>query len=160
MSKRKKILIGLALVTLVAGLCVLSFFYAFRKGIQAGGMSSSMGEFFVFQQHMDAQMANANCEGVKQAINDYLDIVAKYKDKDGSFINSTTYYGDKVLGHTRLARIERHLKNDAAADDQMKMAIEACRLHGWQDCSDAKLIFYSKKLEEKNPIACLSNMEK
>jgi hypothetical protein len=160
MTKDKKILISIVLVVLIPGLCVISFIYGFRQGIEAGGLSSSLGEFLVFQQYMDAQMANADCAGAKRAINDYLDLVTKYKDKDSSFIKSTTYYGDKMLGHARLSRIERHLKNYTEADSQMEKAMEACSLRNWSDCSEAKLIIYSKKLEEKNPIACLANVEK
>ena len=41
MTKRKKILIILAAVTLIILACILSFMFGFREGIQTGGLSSA-----------------------------------------------------------------------------------------------------------------------
>jgi len=159
MTKTKKILIVVAVIVVVAVAFIVGNLYGFRQGIIAGGMTASMAEFTMNMNHIEDQMANADCAGVKQAISDYLNLVSKYKDKEGSFISSTTYYGDEMLGHTRLSRIERYLKNYDEADKQMKEAIEACKQRNWQDCSEDHLIQYSKKLETKHPIACLANDE-
>ena len=157
MTKRKKILITLAIVTVIVLACILSFMFGFREGIQTGGLTNSTAEFMKINQHMNDQMSNANCEGVKQALNDYMNVLEKYKDVKGSFISDTEYYGDKMLIHVRLARIEKHIGNNAEAQQHMNIAKEACGHRQWTDCSEEKMILFAKKREENNPIACLSN---
>jgi hypothetical protein len=157
MTKYKKILIGVSGILLFAVGCYTSFLYGFRQGIRAGGVTSSMAEVWLFHEHMADQMANANCEGAKKALLDHLALIEKYKGVEGGLISSTVYYGDKMLDHTRLSRIEKQLGNETAAKNHMTIAIEACTQRGWKDCSEEKLIHFSKRLEEKNPIACLSS---
>lgn len=101
-------------------------------------------------------MANADCEGAKKALLEHLALLEKYKGVKDSLISGTVYCVDKMLDHTRLSRIEKQLGNEAAAKHHMKIAIEACTQCGWKGCSEEKLISFSKRLEEKNPIACLS----
>lgn len=155
MKKWKTVLLCLAGIVLVAIACFISWSYGFRQGIRAGVFTSSMSELMLLNNHMEDQMANANCEGVKLAINDYMNILEKYKDVKDSFISETAYYADKMLGHVRLARIEEHMGNYAEAQKHMAIAKEACSHHGWKDCSEEKLVLFSKRLEEKHPIACL-----
>src|SRR5574341_62977 len=157
MKKWKRILLAVAGIALVAIACFISWSYGFRQGIRAGGLTSSMAELMLANQHMSDQMANANCEGVKQAINDYLKVIEKYKDVKDGLITETTYYGDLMLGHIRLARIEEQLGNFAEKGKHMALAKEACAHRKWPDCSEEKLIWFAKRIEEKNPIACLSN---
>jgi hypothetical protein len=116
-----------------------------------------MAELMLINQHMTDQMANANCEGVKQSINDYLKVIEKYKDVKDGFVTETTYYGDKMLGHMRLARIEEHLGNSAEAQKHMGIAREACAQRKWKECSEEDLVSFAKRLEEKTPIGCLSS---
>ena len=156
MTKWKKILlffVGIALVTIA---CFMSWSYGFRQGIHAGGLTSSMAELMLANQHMGDQFTNANCEGVKQAINDYLKLIEKNRGKDDVFMTETTYYGDLMLGNIRLARIEGHQGNTDAEKRYLSIAQEACAHRKWPDCSEEKLIWFSRRLEEKNPIACLS----
>ena len=157
MKKWKKALLLLAGIALFAIACFISWSYGFRQGIRAGGLTSSVAEIMLANQHMADQMAHADCEGVKQAINDYLRLLEKYKEVKGSLISDTVYYGDKMLGHVRLARIEAHMGNDAEAQKHMAMAKEACAQRKWKDCSEEKVLLFGKRLEEKNPIACLGN---
>jgi hypothetical protein len=106
---------------------------------------------------MTDQLANANCEGAKQALNDYLKHLDKYRDVKGSFISDTVYYGDKMLTHVRLAWIEEHMENHAEAQRHMAIAKEACTQRKWEDCSEEKVVSFAKRWEEKNPIGCLSS---
>ncbi len=152
-----KILIGGSVILLIAVACYACFVHGFKQGIRAGGLTSSMGEVFLFDQHMGDQMANADCEGVKMLLLDHLALIEKYKDAEGSLISRTVYYGDKMLDHTRLSRIEKKLGNETAAKDHMRIAMETCNQRRWKDCSEEKLIQFAKKLEEKNPIVCLSD---
>jgi hypothetical protein len=109
-------------------------------------------------QHIDDQMANANCLALKETLNEYLALLEKYKDFERGFILSrTAYYGDKMLTHARLARIERKLGNERETENHMKLAAEACKQRGWEDCSEEKIVSFTRKIEEKNPIGCLSN---
>ena len=153
----KKILLVLARIAVVAIACFMSWSYGFREGIRAGGLTSSMAEFTLLNQHMTDQLANANCEGVKQALTDHLKHLDKYKDVKGSFISGTVYFGDKMLTHVRLARIEEHMGLHAEAQKHMDIAKEACAQRNWTDCSEERLVSFAKRLEEKYPIACLAN---
>ena len=157
MNKWKKILLLFAGLVLVTAACFLSWSYGFRQGMHAGGFTSSMAELMLLNNHIEEQMANANCEGVKQAINDYLKVIEKYKDVKDSFISGTTYYADEMLGHVRLARIEKHVGNLAYVQKHMEKAKEACVQLKRQDCSEEKIIWFAKRLEERHPIACLAN---
>jgi len=103
-------------------------------------------------------MANADCVALKQTLNEYLTLLEKYKDFElGLILSRTAYYGDKMLTHARLARIERKLGNEGESGNQMKLAVEACGQLGWQDCSEDKIVSLSRMTEETNPIGCLSN---
>jgi len=157
MKTWKKVLILFSAIAVVAIACFISWSYGFRDGIRAGGLTSSMAELMLANQHISDQMANANCEGVKQALNDFLKLLEKYKDVKGSFISNTVYYGDKMLTHVRLARIEEYMGNSAEAQKHMAIAKEACAHRKWKDCSEEKLVSFAKRLEEKNPIVCLGN---
>jgi hypothetical protein len=157
MKKWKKVLILVSAIAVFGVACVISWSYGFRQGIRAGGLTSSMAELMLANQHMPDQMANASCEGVKQAINDYLKVIEKYKDVKDGIITETTYYGDQMLGHIRLARIEDHLGNHDEKAKHLAIAQEACAHLKWKDCSAEKIISFAQRLEEKNPIACLAN---
>ncbi len=157
MKKWKKVLLAVAGIVLIALACFMSWSYGFRQGIRAGGLTSSMAEFELLNHHMADQLANANCEGAKQALNDYLKHLEKYRGVQGSFISETVYYGDKMLTHVRLARIEEHMENHAQANNHIAMAKEACAQRNWEDCSEEKMISLANRWDEKNPIACLSS---
>jgi hypothetical protein len=157
MKKWKKIFLVVVGIALVVIACFISWSYGFRQGIRAGALTSSIAEFELLNQHMIDQMAHANCEGAKQAINDHLTLLEKYKDVKGSFISETVYYGDKMLSHLKLARIEEHMGNHAEAESHMTIAKEACVQRKWEDCSEEKIVLFAKRWEEKNPIGCLSS---
>lgn len=157
MSKSKKVLIIISSIVVLGITCAISYMFGFRDGMRSGGLMSSMAEVMLIEQHMSDQMANANCEGVKQAINDHLELLEKHRDVKGSVISETIYYGDKMLAHTRLARIANHMGANEEAQKQMAIAKEACDQRKWEDCSEKMLIEFSKRLEKKQPIACLAN---
>jgi hypothetical protein len=157
MTKWKRILLLVVGLVLVAIACLVSWSYGFKQDIRAGGLTSSMATVMLANQHMDDQMTNANCEGAKQAINDYLKVIEKYKDNEDGLITKTAYYGDLMLGNIRLARIEERMGNHAQAQKHMTTAKEACGHRNWEDCSEEKLVSFTKRLEEKNPIACLGD---
>jgi len=56
-----------------------------------------------------------------------------------------------------LARIEEYLGNSTEAQKHMAIAREACAHRKWKECSEDKLVSFAKRLEEKNPIGCLSS---
>jgi len=156
MKMWKKVLIICSAILLVAIACIISWSYGFRQGIRAGGLTSSMAELTLINQHMANQIENANCEGVRQSINEYLQIIEKYKHVKEGLITETTYHGDRMLGYMRLARIEEYLGNKAEVRKHITAAKEACIQYKWKDCSEEKLVSFMKKLEEKHPIGCLS----
>lgn len=157
MKTWEKVLIFFSGIAVLAIACFISGSYGFRHGICAGGLTSNMAEFTLLNQHMTDQLANANCEGVKQALNDYLKHLDKYKGVKGNFVSDTVYYGDKMLTHVRLARIEEHMGNHAEAQKHMTIAKEACAQRKWEDCSEEKMVSFAKRWEERNPIECLSS---
>jgi len=149
------ILLGIALVA-------LSFFMGsligFQKGFSAAGMTSSTAELWLFHDHLTRQMANADCEGLKNTLNDFLAILDKYKDVEGALVSSkTVYYGDNMFTHGRLALIERKLGNEAAAQEHIKAALEFCAKQDWKECSADKIFSTIKRIDQKNPMACLSD---
>lgn len=111
------------------------------------------------EQHMTDQFENANCEGLKQSIKEYLSIIEKYKDVEGSFISGTAYHMDKMISHLRLFQIEKNMGKNDEANKQMKLACEECSARMWEDCSEEKLFEYINLLNERNPITCLGNNE-
>ncbi len=158
MKKRKKVLLAVAGIVLLVLACFMSWSYGFRQGMRAGGLTSNMAEFELLRQHMADQLANSNCKGAKQALNDYLKHLEKYRNVQGSLVSDpTVYYGDKMLTHVRLTRIEEHMGNHEQAQKHMTIAKEACAQRRWDDCSDEKMISLAKRWDEKNPIACLSS---
>lgn len=157
MKTWRKILIAASALAVVAIACFISWSYGFRDGIRAGGFTSSMAELMLANQHMADQITNASCEGVKQSIDGYLKVIEKYKDVKDRFFTETEYYGDKMLGNLRLSRIEGHMGNSSQAEQYMDIAKDACTHRKWNDCSVEKLLSFAKRLEEKNPIACLGN---
>jgi hypothetical protein len=162
MTKRKKLIIIISVVvmfgiTFAVGYFV-GWFWGFQRGVRAGNLTAELAEFTLANQHIAEQMANADCLALKESLKEYLVLMERYKDFEHNVILSrTTYYGDKMLTHARLARIERKLGNKKEVENQMKLAVEACKQRGWRDCSEEKIIFFTKKIEEKNPIGCLSD---
>jgi hypothetical protein len=158
MKKLKKLLIIIAAAVLLIIACAVGYFLGFRQGGRAGHLTAELAEFTLMYQHIDDQMANANCLALKETLNEYLALLEKYKDfESGLILSRTAYYGDKMLTHARLARIERKLGNEREAENHMKLAAEACKQRGWQDCSEEKIVSFTRKIEEKVPIGCLSN---
>jgi hypothetical protein len=160
MRKRKIILLALSAVILIAISLTIGFLYGFRQGIRAGGLTRSGLEFMKAEEYMLAQFSNADCEGVKVALKDYLALLEKYKNAEGFLISGKGYYIDVMLVHTRLARIAKGLHNEPEAQNHFKLALEACAQTNWKECSEDKLIQFTRRSEEKNPIACLKKLEK
>ena len=158
MKKLKKLLIIIAAAVLLIIACAVGYFWGFHQGIRAGHLTAEVAEFTVVHEHLADQMANADCLALKEALKEYLALMEKYKDLErGLVLSRNTYYADKMLTHARLARIEHKLGNETEAGNEMKLAMEACKQQGWQDCSDGKIVSFTRKIEEKNPIDCLSN---
>ncbi len=168
MTKRKKILLTITIIVLSVVACGLSYFFGYKNGTlrgfkdgilasRLGAMVPDMAQFSLTYQHMVAEMANADCEGVKKALNEYLDLLEKFKDvKDSFIVSPKSYLADKAFTHARLARVERHLGDNKEAENHMKLAIELCTQLKWKDCSEQNLISITKKTEQQNPISCLS----
>jgi hypothetical protein len=164
MTKRKKLLIIISVVVMFGIVFAVGYFvgwfFAFQRGLRAGHLTAELAEFTLFHEHMGDQMANADCLALKETLNEYLALMEKYKGFErGLILSRTTYYADKMFTHARLARIERKLGNKTEARNQMKLAVEACKQRGWRDCSEERIISFTKKIEAKNPIGCLSNSE-
>ncbi len=159
MQKRKWKVLEFAIlaITLLVSSYYIGWFLGLKEGFQTGGMTKSMAEFMLFNESLKSQMENADCDGLKKSLNEYLRLLEKYKKIEGSFLSDTVYYGDLIVTHARLARIERKTGNERAAQDHIKIALEACSKSGWEECSEEKILLFSKKLEEKNPILCLNN---
>ncbi len=159
MTKWKKIIIVISAIAVLVVACFLSWSYGFREGIHVGGFTSSMAEFALSSQHMGDQLANANCDGAKQAIVDYLNTVEKYKNVKNGIITESSYQADKMLGHMRLALIEEKQGNQSEKMRHLAIAKDACIARKWEDCSEEKLSMYVRRFLEKNPVACLKNSE-
>lgn len=154
MTKGKKILFVVTTAVFVIAV-IISFFIGLKQGIRVGGLSSSLSELIRLQQQITEQMANASCDGVKQAVNDYLNLIERYKGVEEVFI--TSYYSDKMIAHLTLARIDNYLGNHKEATKHMELAQEACVHRYWEDCSTERLIEYSKQHGNNHPLACLEN---
>jgi hypothetical protein len=157
MRRWKKVLILVSAIAVVVIACIISWTYGLIQGISMSERTNSMSELMLAKEHMVEQMANASCEGVKQAINDYLKVIERYKDVKDGVTRETIYFGDIMLGHIRLARLEGHLGNSAEKSRHIAIAKEACIHRKVIDCSEENIIRIAKRLEEKNPIACLTN---
>ena len=118
-----------------------------------------MTEFMAFREYFLDQLLNADCDGVKQALNDRLEILESYRDVEEGFLSATVFFAEKMLIHTRLARIHKALKYQGEARYHMKLAKEACVQRGWEDCTEDYLIQHSKRLEGNHPITCLLGLE-
>jgi hypothetical protein len=118
MKHWKKIVLVVAALVVVTIACFLSWSYGFRKGMIAGGITREMAEFYTFAGYMDDQLTNADCEGVKQTINDFLKLLEKYKDVPGGLITETSYYGDKMMSHIRLASVKDQVNSPPSGSTQ------------------------------------------
>jgi hypothetical protein len=159
MKKVTKISIILLIILILAIACAVCWYIGFKQGVRSGGLLIHVAEIMSAEQHISDQFENANCEGVKQAIQDYLYIIEKYKDVDDSILSDTVYYADKMISHLRLFKIEEYMGNKEESVEQMKLACDACMNRNWKDCSEDNLISYINRLDEKRSIACLENNE-
>ena len=157
MNNKKKLLLGLFGLALLVIACYFSWVYGFRQGLQVGGLTSSASELMRANDHMADQFANAKCEGVRQSINDYLKLVEKYSNKDNILFTETDALGDLMRGNLRLARIDKHEGNETERLKHLTIAKNACAQRKWADCSEEKLILFSKRTDQNHPIACLGN---
>jgi hypothetical protein len=157
MNTTKKILILIAAIVLISLSGILGWYYGFKSGIQAGGMTKSMADFTLINDHLTDQLANASCEGAKKALIDFIQILERNRNLEGSLVTETSYYVDKMMTHIRLARIEKQLGNKDEEIRHIKIAKEACASRKWPDCSTEKIMTFTKRAETKSPIACLVN---
>ncbi len=153
MTKAKKIILILSVIAMMAIVGIISWSYGFRQGINAGQFTSSMAEMMLANKHMEDQFENASCDGVRQSINEYLQAIEDNKNADGG----TSYYSELMIGHLRLARIEEHLGNIVEKERRIALAKQACLNRKWKDCSEETITIFSKKIEDKYPIACLKD---
>jgi hypothetical protein len=157
--KKAKWKIGLY-ITLTIILLIAVFFtgwyVGFRKGLMAGGLSSSMSEFMLFNIHIKDQMENATCEDLKKSLHEYLTMLDKHKNTEYSVLTNTSYYGDLMLSHVRLAQIENKMGNDAEMKNHINFALEACKKRGWKECNEDKLREFISGFDEKISIKCLN----
>lgn len=161
MKKWKKILIAVAAVIVVILAYIIGNLNGYRQGVSAGEFTTSMAYFLTATDNMTSQLANANCDGVKESINDYLNQMEKLKNsKNNLIITETSYNHDKMRAHMMLARIEEHLGNNTESAKHISIAQEVCAKRKWKDCSEDKLLEFEYRLEKDNPIACLSNDNK
>lgn len=161
MKKWKKILIAVSAVVVVALAYIIGNFNGFKQGLSAGGVTTSMAYFMTANDHMTDQMANGTCEGLRESINDYLKQMEKLKDiKNNLFVTESSYNGDKMLSHMRLAKIEEHIGNNTERANHIRIAQEACANRKWKDCSEEKLLDIEKRFAKNHPIACLSSDNK
>lgn len=156
--KKKQILVMIFLIIGILAATGTGYYFGFSRGLMAGGLTRSMTDIYLFHEHMTDQMENADCEDLKQALNDYLMLLEKHKNDKEGLVSDTVYYGDNMLTHMRLALISQALNNLSETDLHIRFAIAACKQRGWKDCSDAKLFQYVKKRDEKIPIQCLSKL--
>lgn len=108
------------------------------------------------ERYVADQMANGDCNGVKESINKYFAVIEKYNHSQKGSYTESTYYADKMLGHLRLARIEEKQGNLKERSKHLELAKEACIHRHGDSCTEEKLILVEKRFEEKHPIACLS----
>ena len=159
MTKKEKYFLIISILALSIGSGALGYYYGSVEGMREGHTASTAAEYWVVNAYVRDQMMHADCEGAKKALLDYLAFLEKCRESEDTFFSGITYHADRMVVFTRLARIERHLKNKAAAADCMRMAMEACYQRNWKDCSEENLIRFSKQLEQKNPIMCLDSGE-
>jgi len=140
----------------VLSVCVTCCSYGFRNEVLAGEITCGMNDVESASQYMANQMANGDCNGVKESINKFLIVIEQFKNVKKGLYTESTYYADKMLGHLRLVRIEEKQGNLEERSNHLEIAKEAC-IHRHVDyCTEEKLIWYGKRFEEKHPIACLS----
>ena len=157
MRKWKTVLFILLAIALVGVSYFIGSLIGFQKGIRAGGMTTSMAELWLFEDHLTAQKANADCEGIKKTLNDFMLILDKYHNVEGAILSDSSYLFDKMATHARLALIERKLGNEAAAQEHIKAALGFCAKQDWKESSAEKIFSVIKRIDQKNPIACLSD---
>ena len=109
------------------------------------------------EREYEAQIANATCEGVKIALNNHLASIEKYKNIENSFTTETTYHMDKMLVHARIVRVEEHLGNINTKNEHINSAQQECKMLLWDDCSEQKILWFSKESEKNHPISCLND---
>lgn len=156
MNTRKKILLSLVVFIIVAAVCFLSWYLGFKSCLQACGMTKSMAEFILLNNKMEEQFSNASCDGVKLSINEYLEMLERNKNIQGSLVTNTSYYSDNMLSHLRLALIEHKSGNIEQEKKHMQLAQEACSNRKWKDCSAKHITNFVMRIDEKRPIACLA----
>jgi hypothetical protein len=102
MTRTKKILLVASGIGIIAIACMISWSIGFRQGMRGGGLIGSLSELMLLNHHVEDQMTNGTCEGVKQAIEDYLKILDKYRNVKDSFVSDTAYDGERMVAHIRL----------------------------------------------------------
>jgi len=58
MTISKKILLSFSILIIIGVVSIFSWSYGFKQGIRAGGVSSSLAEFYLFHEHVTDQLSN------------------------------------------------------------------------------------------------------
>ncbi len=158
MKKIKIISILLLSICLLVSSHFIVYSIGVKQGFYSAGVTRSLVEFGEFSAHLNAQMANADCENLKNTLNEYISLLEKYKDIENPIMPKRVYESDMLFAYARLSLIEEKLGNETAAEECINIALELCKKQGWEDYSKENLFSWIGKLSEKNPIACLENI--
>ena len=112
-------------------------------------------EYDWFQGLSKVVLSYSDCEGVRQALENYLAMLEKHKDDPDSFPSGEIAYADIVVTHARLARVAQKLGDAESARRHIELAIEACGKTRWKQCSEEEIISVSKRLEKNLSIPCI-----
>ena len=180
MRKFTKFIYGILAVLIVIAACIFSYFFGVRQGIKNGGLMMSLNDMMYYSEFYEEQYSNADCEGVKEALTDNILMREKYKDIEESFFGRDIYLTEKMFSYTRLSIIENLSGNKKTSREHMDVAIEVCNARNSaiknrpgneqasdknisnspesiNECTAEKLLYLQRKVDEKNPIACLSD---
>ena len=159
MKKSSKFSLIITISALFIFTIIASYKIGVKQGIQYGRTSSSIGGLIRLEQQITEQMENANCDGLKKALINYLVLIENYKEDEDLTIRKYLYHQHKMIANLVIAKIEEREGEGQKALRHLELAKEACVDRNWDDCTTERLDQYAKDYIKEHQIACLKNIE-
>lgn len=103
-----------------------------------------------YSQMTEIARSNGDRTGYKESLLTFLTVLDDVAKRPSKMFDTKTTATDKAFAYERLSRLEKEAGNARAAEDYLKLSVEACGKSLLKDCSPEKISSITKKIDENS----------
>jgi len=144
------ILVATHAAVLAVGL-VAGFYSSITKNVSEAMQWTSQGAMIShYSQMTEIARSKGDRDSYNKSLVAFLAVLDGVAKKPSVLFDAKTTSTDKAFTYERLSRLEKEAGNAKAAEDYLKLSVEACGRSMLKDCSVENITKISKKLEESS----------